>query len=604
MIAVALLLLISTVNALPEGAPTTVCETLLPNHRDTPPQSGKPPYEITPIPQDDHVLVTVKSNLDFPIGGIMLHARMPDGRIGGVFEPIGNDVHTITCDNPHDTITHNSPSAKASVAVKWRPPTGYEGPIIFNSTVAQNFPTFWVGVKSEPIQILAGGNIPNIIKTSTIRTSTSPDYNPQEETTRHIQFDAFYSGCDDTKKCFGAPDGCVATQNCKVAAAITVVSDRYQIELKSASAKWAGLGLSTDATMGDDSVLECVNEGNGVKAYLSWTTPRPNLGVFRVANNQEGIKLVNHSLIDDTLYCKVLRDAKTRVNNVDFDLINNKYYLLVAAGKRTKDQSVGFHDIDYLPSSSSSYLSDTGKVVGASKLLVRLHGAFMLAAWIGTASVGTLLARYYRKTWVGKTICGKDLWFAWHRFFMICTWALTTVAFILIFVFLKGWSGETSNPHAILGCVVTALCFLQPIGAFFRPHPGTPKRPIFNWLHWFGGNAAHILAIVTIFFAVKLNKADLPEWFDYILAAFVAFHVVMHLVLSILGCASENSSNQRISSFPMKDLGGSGKISDHMVNVDAPYSSTRKLLLSIYVLVCGGFVIALIAVVVLAPKES
>ncbi|KAK5648790.1 hypothetical protein RI129_003682 [Pyrocoelia pectoralis] len=603
MIAVALLLLISTVNALPEGAPTKACETLIPNHRGIPPQTGKAPYEITPIPQEDHVLVTVKSNLDFPIGGIILHARMPDGRIGGVFEPIEDDVHTITCDNPHDTITHNDPSPKPSVAVKWRPPSGYEGPIIFNSTVCQNFATCWVGIKSEPIQILAGGNIPNTIKTSTIRTSTSPHYTPQEETTRHIQFDSFYDGCDDTKKCFGAPDGCVATQNCKVVAAITVVSDRYQIELKSQSAKWAGLGLSTDATMGDDSVVECVNEGNGVKAYLSWTIPRPNLGVFRVAN-QEGIKLVNHSLIDDTLYCKVLRDAKTRVNNVDFDLINNKYHLLVAAGKRIKDKSVGFHDIDYLPSATSGYLSDTGKVVGASKLLVRLHGAFMLAAWIGTASVGTLLARYYRKTWVGKTICGKDLWFAWHRFFMICTWALTTVAFILIFVFLKGWSGETSNPHAILGCVVTALCFLQPIGAFFRPHPGTPKRAIFNWLHWLGGNAAHILAIVTIFFAVKLNKADLPEWFDYILAAFVAFHVVMHLVLSILGCASENSSNQRISSFPMKDMGGSGKISDHMVNVDAPYSWTRKLLLSIYVLVCGGFVIALIVVVVLAPKAS
>lgn len=39
--------------------------------------------------------------------------------------------------------------------------------------------------------------------------------------------------------------------------------------------------------------------------------------------------------------------------------------------------------------------------------------------------------------------------------------------------------------------------------------------------------------VVTIFFAVKLNKAELPEWFDWIMAAFVAFHVVMHLILSV-----------------------------------------------------------------------
>lgn len=81
----------------------------------------------------------------------------------------------------------------------------------------------------------------------------------------------------------------------------------------------------------------------------------------------------------------------------------------------------------------------------------------------------------------------------WHRGFMVLTWLLTIAAFILIFVELKDWSNE-SNPHAILGTIVTILCFFQPIGAYFRPHPGTPKRPIFNWLHWLGGNTAHIIA--------------------------------------------------------------------------------------------------------------
>lgn len=75
---------------------------------------------------------------------------------------------------------------------------------------------------------------------------------------------------------------------------------------------------------------------------------------------------------------------------------------------------------------------------------------------------------------------------------MVLTWALTTVGFIVIFVELKAWSSE-SNPHAILGLITTILCFIQPIGAYFRPHPGTSKRPIFNWAHWFGGNAAHII---------------------------------------------------------------------------------------------------------------
>lgn len=34
--------------------------------------------------------------------------------------------------------------------------------------------------------------------------------------------------------------------------------------------------------MGDDSVIECVREGNGARAYMSRTTPRPKLGVQRL----------------------------------------------------------------------------------------------------------------------------------------------------------------------------------------------------------------------------------------------------------------------------------------------------------------------------------
>jgi hypothetical protein len=43
--------------------------------------------------------------------------------------------------------------------------------------------------------------------------------------------------------------------------------------------------------------------------------------------------------------------------------------------------------------------------------LVKLHGAFMVAAWMFAASCGILFARYFRLTWVGKQFMGKDLWF-------------------------------------------------------------------------------------------------------------------------------------------------------------------------------------------------
>lgn len=73
---------------------------------------------------------------------------------------------------------------------------------------------------------------------------------------------------------------------------------------------------------------------------------------------------------------------------------------------------MSYHDLAFAASGESKFLADVTSVAAASKLLLRLHGAFMLAAWLGAASVGILLARYYRQTWVGSTLCGKDQWFA------------------------------------------------------------------------------------------------------------------------------------------------------------------------------------------------
>lgn len=138
-----------------------------------------------------------------------------------------------------------------------------------------------------------------------------------------------------------------------------------------------------------------------------------------------------------------------------------------------------------------------------------------------------------------------------------------------------------------------------------RPAPSSPRRPLFNWLHWLVGNSAHILAIVTIFFAVPQSKAQLPEWMDWILVAFVAFYVFMHLILSVAGCVSEKENRKRINSFPMKDLNSSrmpvGSIDR---NMDAPHSSLRRFLLGIHIVVILLVTAALVIIAVFAPIEE
>lgn len=308
-----------------------------------------------------------------------------------------------------------------------------------------------------------------------------------------------YEGCGETKGCFGFPGDCVRNKNCLAIAVIHVEGERYYFELQADGSRrpaYVALGLSFDDKMGDASVMECVVEQGNVKAYTSYTTAsNGQFGSSRDGINQNIIKLIESSYIDGIIHCRIERNAMTEIRGKRFDLIKEPFYLLVAAGEDLKvaENSVGYHSIGKRASGAPQLLTDTAEFKGTSVLLLRLHGAFMLIAWIGTASLGILFARYFKQTWVGSPLCGKDQWFVWHRVFMVLTWLLTIAAFIIIFVEIRGLS-STDNPHIVLGIITTVICFLQPIGALLRPAPNSKRRPIFNWIHWLGGNVAHILA--------------------------------------------------------------------------------------------------------------
>ena len=67
--------------------------------------------------------------------------------------------------------------------------------------------------------------------------------------------------------------------------------------------------------------------------------------------------------------------------------------------------------------------------------------------------------------------------------------------------------------------------------AVLRCAPTAPRRPIFNWVHWFVGNAAQILGITAIFFGLELY--NMPIWTWWIMIAFVGFHILAHIMFSV-----------------------------------------------------------------------
>lgn len=138
------------------------------------------------------------------------------------------------------------------------------------------------------------------------------------------------------------------------------------------------------------------------------------------------------------------------------------------------------------------------------------------------------------------------------------------------------------------------------------------RRPLFNWLHWFVGNSAHIVGIVAIFFAVDLDKAELPRETDYLLIAFVIFHALIHLIMSCVMCKSDDRAKtaQTKNGYPMRHMGHPGvghrnPYPDYEeLKRDAPGSGLRKFFLAVYIIVGSLVTAALVALVVLAPTRQ
>ncbi|XP_050523392.1 putative ferric-chelate reductase 1 homolog [Daktulosphaira vitifoliae] len=460
--------------------------------------------------------------------------------------------------------------------------------------------------REEYFVLLASGSSlkPFSVGYHDVAFSSSPDKKRLSQLKAARVLDPFYNECGETKNCFGLPEGCLTTQDCVAVTAVKVDGIRYIFEMKAKNAAYVAVGLSDDQKMGGDSVIECVHENTGsnqIKAYRSWNIQ--NQKNNKRVPNQNEITLLNASYVDGTIYCSVFHEAVTTIEGVKFDLIQNKYNLLLAAGTSLKERSVGFHDLAYTSTAEASSLSEIKSLKPSSKILLRLHGTFMVVAWIGAASIGIVVARYYKQTWVESSCCGKDLWFGWHRLLMMFTWILSLSGSACIFLELGEWVSGPSQTHAILGVTTTVLAFFQPIFAAFRPHPDSPKRPIFNWIHWLVGNAAHIIAILTIFFAVTLSKAELPAWVDWILVVYVGFYVIIHLILSISGCLSEKSGSMRVNTFPMKDLHNGRNSMNYEQQKDNPHSGFRKFWLFIHVLFIVLITTILALIVFYAPIE-
>lgn len=357
------------------------------------------------------------------------------------------------------------------------------------------------------------------------------------------------------------------------------------LTLESGGTEWIALGLSNDQTMGTDSVTECIDDGNTVTVSKSYNPGKYNNPLTDALT--AGLTNVQGSVADGVLTCSYTQ-SKTSSNNQIFDL-NTDWYLLVANGQASE----GFksqHSLDPLPSISPDKvdLQSTDDVSGTAKaILVKVHGSLMMIAWIFCASIGVVLARHYKPMWPNSKILNEKVWFTFHRMLMVTAFLTCAAAFIIIFVDVKKWSeltGATNwqKAHPYLGVIVTFFVVLNPIMALFRPHPDDKHRYIFSWAHWFVGTLAQILSAMALILGVTLARASVPFYCVWVLVAWIAYQMLMELILELLSCCVSDNSRRYYRDGSLKDPRG---------------SVLKKILLGIHVIVISAFTVVCIVIV-------
>ncbi|XP_070562707.1 ferric-chelate reductase 1-like isoform X2 [Ptychodera flava] len=571
-----------------------------------PAQTSASPYSLTvsdtSYSAGDEISVTL-SGSNFL--GFMVQARRADWSLDQN-EPIGSftdipsidNVQTKQCSNSDDTLSHmgvtQSTTPHTSLTVTWTAPSPSAGHVRFRATVAAAKVTFWTNIYSE---IIEDPSAPTIGPTPTPPESVT---GPSDLVTS--------DGCGTTKGCYQDPAGCSDRSDCNVL--ITWQEDGDNIifqllgKMEVTGNEYVAIGFSNDQSMGDDDVWGCVNNGGPIVLAHSYNTGKSN-----AAETLDGSSDAIGSFVDSVVQCqftleKTLSAKRRKRATEDFDL-NDQYYLLIARGPKIEVSPPRVSKHSVTPIITTSKIDFTGTDVlsggaGANPML-KAHASFMVLGWIGLASVAIILAKYFKPMWPNSTLMGQKVWFTFHRSLMMLNVLCFCIAFILIFVHVGGFvtyqkSSDTVFIHALLGILATSFGLANPIMAMFRPHPGTPKRPIFNWAHWAVGTIAHSLAFAAVFLGMDLAALDLPQYTTWVLVAYVVLYVIVIILLEV--STRVVADKEKKHEIPLKEPGSSSG-DDDQEKPEPADSLIRTSLLGGFIFVTAVVVLLIIIVIAL-----
>jgi hypothetical protein len=269
---------------------------------------------------------------------------------------------------------------------------------------------------------------------------------------------------------------------------------------------WIALGVSPSGTMTDDGKGSDVIACSGKSVMRYWVTEKstPTGGVVvpdAVCTQENGMSTM-------TFTRNAAATAQQHPIAVQGDTI-----FIWAYG----DQTATFTGTKHKNRGSLKYDVSTGQggvTTLSPEVTLWLHMLAMLVAWGALLPFGVTFARYMRKHHDAK------LWFTVHRTCQYIGWACQLLGFIMAIVYVSKSGGSNFSGsyvyHKIIGLIVVILGTLQPLNAYFRPHPHPDidasrgcddARTCWEFLHKTCGLTAIALGAFNVFSGVFVAKS-------------------------------------------------------------------------------------------------
>ncbi|XP_072430686.1 ferric-chelate reductase 1-like isoform X3 [Chiloscyllium punctatum] len=530
------------------GQVTVACDTMTPKHGSFPQKSASP--AVITVDKDvfsskDQVKVTLtvrQSGTSFQ--GFFIQARDAadlNGGPVGTFTLSDKNSQLLTCGGVKDSaVSHTSSSGKHTIVVLWNPPATKPDHIQFLVTVVQKFNTYWVKLRGPVISQL---NAPPFSVQAT--TEAHPDLPVTSKLTKSFNV----TECGSKKFCLRNPPRCDPEMD-RLCFFLSFAMQNTSVlfELSGPSNGYISFALSDDNWMGNDDMYLCIVNDQSIQINPAHSTGRSH----PILNTQVPIHDMSWSLEDGVTQCSFRRNIRLPEYSERFDL-DRQYYVFLAEGRAD-------------------------------------NGALMFIAWVTTANIGVIIARFFKPVWSFSTLLGKKVWFQVHWMLMATTVLLTCLAFILPFLYRGAWS-YCAGAHPYFGCMILILVILQLIMAFFRPNPQAPRRYIFNWVHWATGTFARTIAVASIFLGMDLPALDLYNpWDTLVMVGFIVWHVVTELILEahnyIIACKAQKRKEDKMQIMDSSEL------------IDPQGHRFKIMVLTLYI--CGNLTFLIILLVAIS----